>query len=514
MAATHKKLQPLLHYQQYTFPPTPKIFLTLFVFNIKFHYFCNAYIYILMPYTITVMNVGRFYISRLKTLYVIATLFLSTSASAQNALRQEIDSLRTSFIEYRDSTVADFEAHKKQALDEYMAYLEQASADHKVWLYSVKQKWGEEDGTPDESTETTWVEYSPDNNNRSIVDFDKGEVMVEVVIPDDGNEAEVDKNLSAAVERILNSRGSTCPYASSVDKSEPLTVNPVLYGLIDFSEYDIDEPTEEEMKPVAPPRPTVKGKNLDLDKNRPARPSLKPKKGQGETMARKRLEGREQIVKRNVKIAKTIAKKSKKTYKKITGNDGKSRKVVQVKMVMVSDNISKNAALYKDFVAEFSNKFNIEQPLIFAVMEQESRFNPEAVSPANAYGLMQLVATTGGVDAYRYVYKKEWIPTRSYLFNPRNNIELGTAYLRILSNWFANVEDADCRRLCVIAGYNTGAGNVSRAFTGKTNVNTAVPHINSHNYNSLYNHLTNNLSTDEARKYVSGVSKRREKYIK
>jgi hypothetical protein len=81
---------------------------------------------------------------------------------------------------------------------------------------------------------------------------------------------------------------------------------------------------------------------------------------------------------------------------------------------------------------------------------------------------MQLVPKSGGFDAYRYVYKREWVPTMSYLYVPHQNIELGTAYLRILMNQFKNVVDPDCRRLCVIAGYNTGAGKVCRAFTGKT----------------------------------------------
>ncbi len=221
------------------------------------------------------------------------------------------------------------------------------------------------------------------------------------------------------------------------------------------------------------------------------------KKGSGKTLA-----------------SRIIAEQSVKQLSRVEGSGGEVRQVVAIEMKLVADNLSKNAALYKDLVAEFSNRYQVEQPLIFAVIEQESAFNPQATSWVPAYGLMQLVPTSGGRHAYRYVYGKEWCPTQAYLYNPRNNIELGTAYLRVLLNQFAAVGNPDCRRLCAIASYNTGAGNVSRSFTGGTSVVQATPLINQMDYATLYNHLTTRLSHSEARGYVAGVTRRMTKYVK
>ncbi len=474
---------------------------------------------------------------------ILCIMMLSIGSYAQSTGTTAVDSIRKQFEKDAVQAVSDFEAYSKKAREEYEKYEAQARADYSRYTRSIKQTWGGDsiiDNTP-----TKWVEYSDDYQSRSIVDFDKGKIIVEVALEDNGttNPSVINARLAAAIEEILNSRGSTCPYPSSVDVSKPLTTAPVLEGLVDFSMYRSDTSLASTGKAplpasTAPPTPTVKGKKLSLNQSQTQkvttdstttgitmarRKQEEGNKGNDNPLADKRKEAHERAEQKvqtwqkdaeKTSIVKAIVTQSKKETVKVKGEDGKVRQVVQIQMSLVSDNLSKNATLYKEFVEEFSRVFQIEQPLIFAVMEQESRFNPEATSWVPAYGLMQLVPTSGGLDAYNYVYRKSWVPTRSYLFVPRNNIELGTAYLRVLMNQFASVSDPNCRRLCVIAGYNTGAGNVSRAFTGATNLNKAIPLINKCNYEQLYDHLTNRLSTSEARNYVSGVSKRREKYLK
>ena len=484
--------------------------------------------------------------------------FISISLYNVKAVAQ-VDSDFSDFDKEKEEMFADFEEFRKDVHKEYDEYVQAMYAEYNEFISSIKGVWGKDNAAED--TKTNWVEYGKDLKSRSIVDFEKGKIEVEVVLDDaDSKDPEaINKKLAGAIEDMLNSKGKTCPYKSKVDEQKPLSKKPILDGLVDYSNYNIttdkedrksSDATPKQQDKKTPPSPVVKGKELtqnssnsgnsgvtkankaineqkEKDKKEidnivaflesQAKKNVQPVKSNiaSQPEAAKNVEKAKEISKKSTKeIAKAIAEQSTKSTNTIKGEDNKERKVIKIEMALVSDNLSKNAAIYKDYVEEYSKKFNIEQPLIYAVIEQESRFNPKAKSWVPAFGLMQLVPKSGALDAYRYVYKKDWIPTQSYLYVPQQNIELGTAYLRVLMNQFSKVTDPDCRRLCVIASYNTGAGNVSRAFTGNTNIKNAIPTINNYSYQQLYDHLTQKLNTDEARKYVSGVSKRREKYIK
>lgn len=446
---------------------------------------------------------------------LIASLMTGMALCGQTADRTSaLDSISSNFEAEASAMRAEFEAYEQQALADYFRYVQE-----------IKDIWGGD--TIVDNTRTEWVEYGKELRSRSVVDFETGDITVAIVTDGRQNDNTINSLLTEAIERLLGSRGSTDPYSGT---GEPLTDRPILDGIVDLSGYDLDTTTAAEnstqtaaSRPT-PPSPTVKGRNLTVPERRDTANvnQSEGKTGKSELAIKRESEKRKADSRYNTltdkqnksTLARKIVEQSTKKISIVTGNDGQTREIVQVQMALVSDNISKNAALYKDIVAEFSKKFQVEQPLIFAVMEVESYFNPQAKSWVPAYGLMQLVPTSGGADAYRYVYNKSWIPTMSYLFNPRNNIELGTAYLRILMNTFSKVTDEHCRRLCVIAGYNTGAGNVSRAFIGTTNVSNAITSINCYGYNDLYSHLVTRLPHQETRNYVKKVTEKRNKYIK
>lgn len=103
---------------------------------------------------------------------------------------------------------------------------------------------------------------------------------------------------------------------------------------------------------------------------------------------------------------------------------------------------------------EASGRFNLNAHLLTALVAAESGFNPEAISPKGALGLMQLMPDT----ALRYgVALDSADQTRRRLFDPALNVSTGARHLRDLINLFEGKLDL------ALAAYNAGAGAVQRA---------------------------------------------------
>ena len=95
-------------------------------------------------------------------------------------------------------------------------------------------------------------------------------------------------------------------------------------------------------------------------------------------------------------------------------------------------------------VRKLAPEYGVSPRLVMAVIRNESNFEPSAVSPKNAQGLMQLIPETSA----RFNVKKP--------FDPEQNIRGGLSYLRWLLAYFeGNVE-------LVVAAYNAGEGAVNR----------------------------------------------------
>ncbi|GAB6066558.1 hypothetical protein JCM9492_16530 [Aquifex pyrophilus] len=105
---------------------------------------------------------------------------------------------------------------------------------------------------------------------------------------------------------------------------------------------------------------------------------------------------------------------------------------------------------YRELVREASERFGVPEALIYAIMRQESLFDPLAESYAGAKGLMQLMDYTA-----RWKAKRLGIKVRN-IFEPKVNVILGTAYLSYLRDLFG--EDL----VRIIAAYNAGHNAVKR----------------------------------------------------
>ncbi|MEZ9937798.1 membrane-bound lytic murein transglycosylase MltC [Vibrio breoganii] len=178
-----------------------------------------------------------------------------------------------------------------------------------------------------------------------------------------------------------------------------------------------------------------------------------------------------------------------------------------VEIPMVSTHSDVRSYKYADIVRRASQRYDIPEDLIYAIIKTESSFNPYAVSWANAYGLMQVVPKTAGADVFKLVKKKPGIPTPEYLFNPENNIDTGTAYFYILKNrYLKDVNNLLSLEYSMISAYNGGTGGVLNTFDRNSRSN-AMKNLNSLQPNQVYWALTNKHSNAEARRYLEKVTK-------
>jgi soluble lytic murein transglycosylase-like protein len=99
---------------------------------------------------------------------------------------------------------------------------------------------------------------------------------------------------------------------------------------------------------------------------------------------------------------------------------------------------------FESLIQEHAQRLSLRPELVRAVIQVESGFNPRALSPKGAMGLMQLMPAT----ARSLGVNNPW--------DPAQNIRGGTDYLRNLLDQYDGNEEL------ALAAYNAGAGAVAR----------------------------------------------------
>lgn len=316
------------------------------------------------------------------------------------------------------------------------------------------KKWGKQEArVPDR---THYVKYTQGYLSRAVVDFDRGEITVETL-----DEKNPDSSLKNAIVTTL------------LTPDDPRAVDL-------FSDRSIRLSSERD--------PYLLGLVLDDAGHAIATPEQAERFAAGLAV---QMQTRE------------------------VNTDAGSKQARFVKFAMVSNFTNKQAEKYRPLVERYAKTYDISPSLVFAIMRTESNFNPFAVSPAPAYGLMQLVPSSGGRDAYKRAKGSNTIPGKQYLFDAENNIELGVAYLNVLAfDELDEVADPVTREYCVIAAYNTGPGNVLRTFSGSAKKrDAALAEINSLTAPAVYNKLRSQLPYAETRQYLQRVVGFRKQFI-
>ena len=102
--------------------------------------------------------------------------------------------------------------------------------------------------------------------------------------------------------------------------------------------------------------------------------------------------------------------------------------------------------------------YKIDFALLNAIIRQESKFNPMAVSPVGARGLLQIMPSTASFimkdRKYRYSQKHK-------LFDENVNIEIGQIYM----DYLLNLEMINGNLLKFLLAYNAGPGNLKKQLT-------------------------------------------------
>jgi len=313
------------------------------------------------------------------------------------------------------------------------------------------KKWGSRESRK-LPTRTRYVKYSDDYTSRVTVDFDSGNILIEHL-----DEPGVQAKLENAVVVALLTPGDPRAVDLFSDKAVDLHGTPYLQGL-------------------------VADQNGRLVENR------------DDAEAYAAFLGTHRIRSKTIDV------------------NGREKRVDYVQFDMINTHVERAALRYAPIVHKYAAATGVSRSLIFAVIKTESSFNPFAVSSAPAYGLMQLVPESGGRDAYRKVKGIDRAPSKEYLFDAANNIELGSNYLALLLNdsVLQDINNPLSREYCAIAAYNTGPHNVLRAFS--SNRQTALSHINRMSPGEVYDTLRHKLPYAETRSYIAKVVSAQKRY--
>ena len=327
-----------------------------------------------------------------------------------------------------------------------------------------------------------WVDYSEDKSTRRIFDFASESLTIEHLVDPNASPQSTSEKIKEAI------------YAAKTDTTKDLAIkdDALKYAINSLVKSGIDLTAPSTRDDLA--RAPILGNNLVISKKTV---------NAIEAIAKEQTDRAAQIKPNNdskmksavspIKIGEqqsaTESRRSTQVSSEVI-NGGKRK--IAVTLPLEADFLITRSKEFRTAVLEQADRHNLQPSLIFAIMETESHFNPRARSPIPAFGLMQLVPSSGGVDSYNYLYGTKKILPPEYFLKP--------------------IKNPTSRIYCTVAAYNAGAGGVARAFVGDKNVTKASEIINAMTPAEVYEHLLKHLPATETRNYLKKVFKAQARY--
>lgn len=503
------------------------------------------------------------------TLALMTAMVSPTSWSATDPFA-ELDTAVAQSHQTHEQKLEEFYAYVNQYLDEY----EQWRDEYTAKLDAEKAKHIENWGTGDVSDQTTSVEYSDNDAVKKVIDYENNTATISVLVPADTSDAEAEKQLDTLsvdldgdklamtdaqvsqqevdysaeqeqkeynfiveqteaqmneldnqAERLIHTntgipdsfiyeRAYKKKMALVTDAQERVKKLRALYKA-KRAELGIPEPVVEQAQS------TASEQALETTEQTAQAPAQVSPSEEQQTAAIPASPVAEQTDEQTAKIPAPAEQESAKPAEiepKQTAQAApkptttpKPMKVVSYTIKLPEGSLKKRAEQYRPMAETESKQFDVNPALVMAIMHSESSFRPDATSHVPAYGLMQVVPSSAGYDVNRTIRNIDAPMEADELYQPPVNVETGTAYLHILNDkYLSAIKDDKSRTFCTIAAYNTGAGNVARAFNPdhSTNIRQAADIINSMSSDEVYQHLIDNLPYDETKNYLKKVSSR------
>ncbi|MEZ9595301.1 transglycosylase SLT domain-containing protein [Shewanella sp. 10N.261.52.F9] len=490
----------------------------------------------------------KHYHKSLLALSILSAVF-SSHASTNNSFA-ELEQAKEEINRPMEEKVAEFHQYVNDYLDEYEAWRAQYNKDLDQQRNVLIEHWG----SGEVSDQTKSVEYTVDNTVKKVIDYENNSATISVLVDADADSNSIqaiaqqnltvngktlnltDANISQAsvnysqqqenkekafiieqvdmqmkqldiqADRLLMSQ-TGIPDSFILERSynqKQVLLNEAKLRLIQLA--SLYERKREELgihvtaEPMDIPKVTTPVQQA-LTESQEVSPSATGPETPLEPLPPKDI---------NPIDSETITE-TKKVQTEVVQLVKPAKKVVSYTVKLPNKSLNHRADQYLPMAASESNKWGIDTAVIMAIMHSESSFRPDAKSHIPAFGLMQVVPSSAGHDVNRHIRKIDAPMKAEELYVPPLNVETGAAYLHILnSKYLKSITDPQSRLYCMIAAYNTGAGNVARAFNENrsTNIRNAAKTINKMQPDEVYHHLLAELPYDETKNYLKKVTQR------